>query len=1476
MRDAVRTRRGAALARAFLVTVVACFLLGLGGPLALAHADEEATVNEYPMQEGASSLMKADASFYAGNYTGNPTSSTGGYSQDYKGPTLWDVVNVTGSSSATCITDHKITTSQWQDAYGNWGLHGSWYNNSMVKPICDDFATTKNFTTLEYNLLQKSNITWDEPQWINNLAGNGYEVFRTDTGSGEAIAYPLTNDEVLHYKNAGVECISDCSYWTRTPETESLDPWSEYSYLIERNWTIKTGLLETSGVRPAASMDLSDVLLVSAAYTGKASGEAATYGVMSEDDATTLTKVAASNEPSKLTLHDESRDGFSSCFWKSVSSFDGSISADSNTPISTADKFAICYSGATVGENNYVSAILKDSDGNIVYYERLVDCNRNNESGIVWFRMPDDLASGTYTLGLFSENCTGNVSESPANIVGGRDQYSTESPTDISSAISYTTLTVESGVEFDPNGADQPTEGSMVSGSKGDIILTPSASWATRTGYSLVGWNTKADGTGKHYDCAPENASVDASAAYAYTLKNGDIETLYAEWEPNTYQITFEANAGSGTMTSQTMTYGEANTLTSCAFTAPNGKRFSSWNTEADGSGTKYSNRQSVLNLSEGDTITLYAQWEDDADVPIMYTLAFGELYTKYEYNSTQYTPRYPTAYVEDWVTLSAPTLEEETGVTGKVRVTGREWITSVGDAQGASVSFTSDNGGGTHFAGWYKDRAADGTATGLLSTDMTYVPSIKDGDGKNPDYFSCYAIVESNTCHVAFDKGADDATGSMDTMNVVYRDGSTVPECSYTRPGCTFTGWSASDGSRQETYQPGDKLGMIDTSNTDGTTYTLTAMWKVTGGTLYYNLNASDATGSIPSEWHQATSTCVLASGNSVSRVGYILDSWKSSPYVGAEEWAPYGTYVMPAQDVTLYAGWKERDGFKLVVDANGGSFYGGSTQRSRDVSWTTSYLAEGEVPSRVGYQFVQYNTPGSAASAATEVTYDTRWCDLVGEDESIDVATIYAVWSANNYHIEFDGNSSEATGSMYDQYFYYGTPDELRSCGFTRPGYTFIGWSTDKSATSADYADGATVNNLTSVQHGTVILYAVWSKDPNAAVAYKAVGDGTANPASESLDPVTDDAQGSTAAANAGSHFVDWTSETTGDELTTDSKYTPSRVGGVNVSGTYDANFKSNAFHIIFDAGAEGVTGTMGNLDVTYGTKQNLPACAFERSGYTFTGWSASEGAAQSSYADMADVSGMDTSTEDGMTYVLTAQWESNSRTLSFDSNGGTGTVDSQNHDKGTQVILPDGTGFSRDGYVFMGWSETANGALAFSAGDSYTMPAVDTTLYACWKPCEYTVSFDKNAEDATGTMADQTVVYGVDEALSANCYSRDGFTFAGWSTDSSSSEVSYANGAMVKNLSSDDGGRVTLYAVWTKDTDGDAETDAKTDAKTDSDGGDAASGIAIPISSEDGDVLPMTGDMNATSVAAIIGLAGLAVMLVSFAVRKRTGSR
>jgi LPXTG-motif cell wall-anchored protein len=105
------------------------------------------------------------------------------------------------------------------------------------------------------------------------------------------------------------------------------------------------------------------------------------------------------------------------------------------------------------------------------------------------------------------------------------------------------------------------------------------------------------------------------------------------------------------------------------------------------------------------------------------------------------------------------------------------------------------------------------------------------------------------------------------------------------------------------------------------------------------------------------------------------------------------------------------------------------------------------------------------------------------------------------------------------------------------------------------------------------------------------------------------------------------------------------------------------------------------------------------------------------------------------------------------------------------------------------------------------------------------------------------------------------------------------------MVKNLSSDDGGRVTLYAVWTKDTDGDAETDAKTDAKTDSDGGDAktdsdggdaASGIAIPISSEDGDVLPMTGDMNATSVAAIIGLAGLAVMLVSFAVRKRTGSR
>ena len=76
------------------------------------------------------------------------------------------------------------------------------------------------------------------------------------------------------------------------------------------------------------------------------------------------------------------------------------------------------------------------------------------------------------------------------------------------------------------------------------------------------------------------------------------------------YKVKFDANGGTGTMSDQDFVYGTAQNLTNNAFTKTN-YAFIGWNTAANGSGTSYTNGQEVNNLSttEGDEITLYAQW---------------------------------------------------------------------------------------------------------------------------------------------------------------------------------------------------------------------------------------------------------------------------------------------------------------------------------------------------------------------------------------------------------------------------------------------------------------------------------------------------------------------------------------------------------------------------------------------------------------------------------------------------------------------------------------------------------------------------------------------------------------------------------------------------------------------------------------------------------------------------------------------------
>lgn len=125
----------------------------------------------------------------------------------------------------------------------------------------------------------------------------------------------------------------------------------------------------------------------------------------------------------------------------------------------------------------------------------------------------------------------------------------------------------------------------------------------TKDGYTFKGWS----GTDLTGD---ENSTV------TITLGSTGDRTYTANYTPNTYYINFNANGGTGSMSPQTMTYGTAANLIPNSFEKST-YYFTEWNTEPDGSGESYSEGQSVNNLTttNGDTIDLYAQWEEETNV---------------------------------------------------------------------------------------------------------------------------------------------------------------------------------------------------------------------------------------------------------------------------------------------------------------------------------------------------------------------------------------------------------------------------------------------------------------------------------------------------------------------------------------------------------------------------------------------------------------------------------------------------------------------------------------------------------------------------------------------------------------------------------------------------------------------------------------------------------------------------------------------
>ena len=154
--------------------------------------------------------------------------------------------------------------------------------------------------------------------------------------------------------------------------------------------------------------------------------------------------------------------------------------------------------------------------------------------------------------------------------------------------------------------------------------------------------------------------------------------------------------------------------------------------------------------------------------------------------------------------------------------------------------------------------------------------------------------------------------------------------------------------------------------------------------------------------------------------------------------------------------------DTYTISYNMNGGSGSIGNQTKTYGQDLTLSSTK----PTRTGYEFVGWNTNANATTAQYQPG---------GKYTGTSDITLYAVWRANTYIVSYNMNGG--SGSIENQTKTYGQGLTLSSTKPTRTGYEFVGWNTDKNATTAQYQAG---DKYTADSDAT--LYAIWKTDENS----------------------------------------------------------------------------------------------------------------------------------------------------------------------------------------------------------------------------------------------------------------------------------------------------------------------------------------------------------------------------------------------------------
>ena len=509
----------------------------------------------------------------------------------------------------------------------------------------------------------------------------------------------------------------------------------------------------------------------------------------------------------------------------------------------------------------------------------------------------------------------------------------------------------------------------------------------------------------------------------------------------------------------------------------------------------------------------------------------------------------------------------------------------------------------------------------------------------------------------------------------------------------------------------------------------------------------------------------------------------------------------------VVLGVNWNDR--YTVTYNNNGGSGCSSKTVTPGGIYGTMC------VPTREGYTFVGWFDSGYKDSPLNY--YADTYSDLknafgtnqdalynhyleYGKNEGRRISqyiasdkftananqTIYAGWKAG-YLIEYNANGG--SGTMNSTLVTTGSSVTIKSNGFTKDGYLFEGWTTNSNGTDDGYGwtGWSGTWNYTSGKYGIanskLVLYARWKTIKTYTISYNSNG-GSGTMSSDTVSTGGTATIKNNTFTRSGYTFAGWTTNSDGTDdgygwaegWSGTWNYDNGQYGIANNALVLYARWNPKSYTINYNA--NGGSGTMSSSTVSSGSSVTIKNNAFTKKGYTFAGWTTNSNGTDDGYGWTAGKS-YTWNYDNGQkgisnnTLKLYARWAPKSYTISYNSNGGSGTMSSSTVSTGGSVTIKSNT-FTRTGYKFVGWTTNSNGTddgYGWTAGKSYTwnydngqlgVTNNSLVLYARWDN-HFTVTYNDNGGSGCSSSS-KTVTYG--SAYGNLCTpTRSGYIFAGW---------------------------------------------------------------------------------------------------------------